>query len=98
MFGGGPELSTIDGIDGITAESMEQVFKLEEDEIAVLSNAAKSEYYVVRVDYRGPSGNTMRIRFSMERATVYPPTAQADFQIYNRDLMKSLDQEFNVSR
>ncbi len=98
MFGGGPELSTIDGIDGITPESMEQVFKLAEDEIAVLSNASKSEYYVVRVDYRGPSENTMRIRFSMERATVYPPTAQADFQIYNQDLMKSLDQEFNVSR
>jgi hypothetical protein len=34
----------------------------------------------------------------MERATVYPPTAQADFQIYNQDLMKSLDQEFNVTR
>jgi hypothetical protein len=99
MFGaGGPELGTIDGIDGVTAESMEQVFQLKEDEIVVLNNATKSEYYVARVDYRGPSENTMRIRFSMDRISSFPPTAQADLRLYTRDLLERIDQELNVER
>ena len=94
---GGLELGSIAGVDGVTEETMEEVFKLKQGEVAVISNSAQSEFYVARVAYRGPTEKTLRIRFSMD-SSVFPHAVQGDIRAYQQDLLDSIEKEFDVER
>ena len=92
-----PYLSDIEGIDGVSEKTMEEVFKLQQGDVAVISNSAQSEYYVVRAAYRGPSEKTLRIRFSMDSG-VSPHTIRSEWLTYQQDLYDAIEEEFDVQR
>lgn len=95
-----PQLSTVEGVDGVTWDFMEKVFALNEGQVGVVTNAAETVYYVVRVLGRTPSENVLRERFLREFPSGIDQVnalLQDEYLEYYREWYGELEREMKVN-